>query len=211
MTGPITQGKDYNYFSRLTISSATFSNDPNCQFAFRGNPSFSLINDGAGIIEYSFNGNTVHGDLVPNTPYAAMVFNLKGVNQIWFRLKSGSASDVRVEAGIGEYCLTNGKSLTIESTLSSLVTILEGRLLTDSGVWAYLDPITTSDSVDLPNAPARGILVLTSGNITFEAMRSDGVTRYTVGPIAYTAKDVIPIAVYRVHATGTTATVAAGF
>ena len=95
--------------------------------------------------------------------------------------------------------------------LESILDALIGRLITDSGVWAYVDPISTSDTVDIPGAPARGLMVLTNGNVTYEVLKSDGVTRFVIGPIAYTAKEIIPAAVYRVHTTGTTASVVAGF
>lgn len=85
-----------------------------------------------------------------------------------------------------------------------------GRVLTDAGVWAFGDPITPNDGADIANAPARGLDVVVAGDVHFAVLRSDGVTRYEMTR-TYAAKDVIPYAVYRVYATGTTATVNAGF
>ena len=98
---PITQGKDYNYFVRFSVSNASFNPTSDVDFTFRGPLSFSLINEGTGTIEYSFNGTTLHGDLVPSTPSAALVFNNRGINHIWFRLKTGAASNIRIEACAG--------------------------------------------------------------------------------------------------------------
>lgn len=110
----ITLGKDYNYFGRIAVSSASFNNDADAIFAFNGNSSFSLINEGTGTIEYSFNGSTVHGDLVPNTPSAGLGFNRRGQAKVWFRLKSGAISNVRIEAFDGEIgALSSGGGGTV--------------------------------------------------------------------------------------------------
>lgn len=67
-------------------------------FKFRySNLSFSLVWKGTGIIEYSFNGNTVHGDMESSTPTQAMFFDNRIVQGIWFRVKSGSGGDIRIE------------------------------------------------------------------------------------------------------------------
>ena len=59
---------------------------------------FSMVNEGAGVIQYSFNGNTIHGDLTPGTPTAAIIFDNRPINKIWFRLTAPGSSIVRVEA-----------------------------------------------------------------------------------------------------------------
>lgn len=82
-----------------------------------------------------------------------------------------------------------------------------GRQLTDAGVWAYGDIVVPSDGTDLTNAPARGLYVVTAGDIKFAIVASDGTTRVPI-TMTFAAKDVVPFAVYRVYATGTT--VAAG-
>lgn len=84
------------------------------------------------------------------------------------------------------------------------------RALTDAGVWAFADPVTPSNTVDIPNGPARGLYVAVAGDVKFEFLTSDGVTKSTL-TMTFAAKDVIPFAVTRVYATGTTATVVAGF
>lgn len=98
MVTPRLVGKDFNFFQKLTISSATFNNNSDVNFSFRGRASFTFSNEGTGVIEYSFNGNTLHGDMTPGTASAALTFDNRQATAVWFRLKSGSASIVRVEA-----------------------------------------------------------------------------------------------------------------
>jgi hypothetical protein len=97
MISQIAQETDFNYFNRVSVSHILFIEDPDVIFPFRGNPSFLLINEGVDIVEYSFNGTTVHGDLVPNTSTSALIFNNCGISKIWFRV-IGSTTDIRVEA-----------------------------------------------------------------------------------------------------------------
>lgn len=97
----ISLGRDYNFFKKKTISSATFGSPvdgyyPDVLITFPVQ-SFALYNEGTGIIEYSFNGFTVHGELNPAT-VGALLFDHRTCNKIWFRLKSGSSSVVRVDA-----------------------------------------------------------------------------------------------------------------
>ncbi len=94
-----------NYFTRSTVSSGSFPGSPSVSFGFQAN-SFSLINEGTGTIQYSFDGTTVHGDLVPSTPSAGMVFKDRGSNMIWFKLGSGATSVCRIEAVEGSIEIT---------------------------------------------------------------------------------------------------------
>ncbi len=88
-----------NFFTRVTVSGASFPSTADVNLS--GNTSFSLINEGTGTIEYSFDGSTLHGDLVATTPSAAMTFTDRGFSLIWFRLKSGATSSIRVEGAPG--------------------------------------------------------------------------------------------------------------
>lgn len=96
--GPINQGFSHNFFQRLTVSNATFNNQPDVILNIRGVPSVSIINEGSGTVVYSWNGSATHGDMVAGTPSSRLVFNHHGGNQLWFKLSSGAASSVRVEA-----------------------------------------------------------------------------------------------------------------
>ncbi len=98
-----TYGKDFNYFKRLSISNTGFSTDADFVVPFRGESSIVLINESSNTIEYSFNGHTTHGDLVPNTPCSALAFYGRAQSCIWFKVASGVASNIRIEAFCGEF------------------------------------------------------------------------------------------------------------
>lgn len=94
---------DFNKFARITVDGYTFaaSDSPDIDFSFRhSNLSFSMVlESGSGVVEYSFNGSTLHGDLEIGTPTEAIFFDNRPVSKIWFRAKTGAAigASVRVE------------------------------------------------------------------------------------------------------------------
>jgi hypothetical protein len=102
--GKITNGVDFNYFKRIVVTSTEFgsASDDYAADAFLnikgGIKVLTLVNEGANTIEYSFNGNTIHGDLIPNTPTAALSFDNRTVSKIWFRVTAAGPSTIRVEA-----------------------------------------------------------------------------------------------------------------
>ncbi len=96
MAGPITQGKDFNFYQEVTVTNASFPHDADVEFNFRGQQSFSLVIESGTRVEYSFNGNTLHGSLVAGTATEAIMFDNRRVSRIWFR--TTSTSTVRVEA-----------------------------------------------------------------------------------------------------------------
>lgn len=75
-----------------------------------------------------------------------------------------------------------------------------------NGADINLTPCTPSDTVDLPNGTTRGLLAVTAGNI---AVNLAGGGTATLTGLA--AGQMLPIAVTRVLATGTTATVSAAY
>lgn len=118
-----TQGHDFNYFQRLSISNTTFSSSPDITIPFRGVPSIFLVNEGSNTIQYSFNGLTVHGDLVPGTLSSALAFNGRGQSLIWFKLPSGAASTIRVETFDGQFAaLGSSTPIGVQTTASSIST-----------------------------------------------------------------------------------------
>ena len=98
---PITDGVDRNFFAKLAISNTEFGDADgysNVIFAFRGaTKTIFLTNEGANPIEYSFNGNTLHGDLTTGTNTEHLEFLNRPASKIWFRVPSGG-STIRVEA-----------------------------------------------------------------------------------------------------------------
>lgn len=96
---PKMYGKDYNFFTKINVTDTAFPNESQVTIPLAGQYGFSLINEGSSVVEYSFNGNVLHGDLTPSTPSAAIIFDNRRISAIWFR--ASSASVVRVEAWAG--------------------------------------------------------------------------------------------------------------
>ena len=94
---PITNGKDFNFFRKTDVTKTAFTGNSDIAFNFRGQFSFSMVNEGSSVIEYSFNGTVLHGDLTPGTTTEALFFDNRRVSKIWFSVASGSHT-IRVEA-----------------------------------------------------------------------------------------------------------------
>jgi hypothetical protein len=143
---PINYGKDHNFFQRLTVNWSSFNTLPDVIIPIMGNPSFSFVNEGTNPVEYSYNGNTKHGDLVPNTPSAAISFNHRGQSQIWFRVLDGYTT-VRVEAFTeGEFGGLNGGAVSGGGSGGS--TVAQGTAAGLSGAW----PVEITDGTNGPAA-----------------------------------------------------------
>lgn len=99
---PNTKGRDFNFFQKKAVSSATFGSssdgylcDMIIDFPIAG---LILHTEGTSTntVEYSFNGNTVHGELIPGTNRATITFLNRKISAIWFRVKSGSTGPITV-------------------------------------------------------------------------------------------------------------------
>lgn len=86
----------WNFFEAVTVDVAVFPDTPQVNFEFLSQ-GFSFLNRGANVIEYSFDGSTVHGDLDPGDASAGLTFDSRVESKVWFRYVGGS-SVVRVEA-----------------------------------------------------------------------------------------------------------------
>lgn len=55
--------------------------------------------DQSDVIQYSFDGVTVHGDMTPLRPSEGIIFDNRAQNRIWFRrVAPGNSVPVRIEA-----------------------------------------------------------------------------------------------------------------
>jgi hypothetical protein len=99
-----TRGRDFNFYQALPITATTFGGgstdgyQPDMIITF---PTYGLIftNETSGqIVEYSFNGNTVHGQLdgTSTSTTRIMTFLNRQISTIWFRVKSGSSGTINV-------------------------------------------------------------------------------------------------------------------
>lgn len=100
----ISIGKDYNFFQSASISATTFGGgsvdgyQPDMLITFSTH-GVMFTNETAGqVVEYSFNGRTVHGQLdgATTSTTRSLTFQNRAVSLIWFRLKSGSAGPATV-------------------------------------------------------------------------------------------------------------------
>jgi len=111
-----------------------------------------------------------------------------------------NARGLKVDPGTG-----TGQGTSAEST--SVVLANDQRLPTDAGVYVAGDNPVAFDA-DIPNAPARGAIVLADGNVEFETVKFDLVTRKVIIMVGLKANDPIPFAIYRINSAGTTLTLA---
>lgn len=91
--------KDNNFFTTLTVSTDSFDVLAQWNFNSVGLALAVYSNDPTDIIEYSFDGKSVHGDMRPTFPSEAIIFDNRYVNKVWFRRRTaGTAVEVRVES-----------------------------------------------------------------------------------------------------------------
>lgn len=93
----ISLGHDFNFYQKVSVTaSGSFNSNYDAIITFSTQQvNFSL--ESTGVIEYSFNGNTVHGQMDSTKNSANLQFPNRVVSKIWFRLVSGTGT-VRVEA-----------------------------------------------------------------------------------------------------------------
>lgn len=89
----------FNYFDEVSVDGYDFPESPQVDFGFI-TQGFVLLNRGAHEIEYSFDGETLHGDLDPDDASKGMAFDNRFECKIWFRGEDGYGT-VRVEGWAG--------------------------------------------------------------------------------------------------------------
>lgn len=103
-----TQGRDFNYYNKTAVTWTQFGAPDGYTPANGYGPdliipfstqSVVFLNEGTTgtqVVEYSFNGTTVHGELDPTLPSKGLAFDNRVISLIWFRLKSGSSGSATV-------------------------------------------------------------------------------------------------------------------
>lgn len=87
----------YNYYKVVSVDGYAFNYDPHVNFGFISQ-GFSLLNRGTKIIQYSFDGVRVHGDLDPSDASEGLSFDNRFEDKIWFRGLDGYSGPIRVES-----------------------------------------------------------------------------------------------------------------
>ncbi len=102
--GYTTNGRDWNYFQKVSVTATTFGGgsvdgyQPDMVITFTSQSAIFLNEATTGVVEYSFNGTTVHGELDGSTGSLTkmLTFNNRVISKIWFRVKSGSSGPMTV-------------------------------------------------------------------------------------------------------------------
>ena len=98
-----TQGRDFNYFSKTAVNWTQFGAPDGYTVADGYGPdlvitfptqSLIFLNEGTGVVEYSFNGTTIHGELDSTKSSVTLSFYNRVVSFVWFRVKSGSSGPI---------------------------------------------------------------------------------------------------------------------
>lgn len=95
-TGPfnkILYGRDFNFFRKVTVSNGSFVADCDIFIPF-STYTVTMQLESGGPVEYSFNGNNLHGDMILTEASASLTFENRVISKIWFR----GTGLVRVEA-----------------------------------------------------------------------------------------------------------------
>lgn len=91
--------KEVNFFHKVSISTTSFDIHVNWGFNSTGIALMVESNNPNDVVQYSFDGKTVHGDMKPTFPSEAIIFDNRVQNKIWFRRETdGDAVPVRIEA-----------------------------------------------------------------------------------------------------------------
>lgn len=90
--------RDINFFQKVSVTNTTFSVPIEWNFVSVGMALMVESNNITDVIQYSFDGVHVHGDMTPTLPSEAIIFDHRAQDKIWFRLASpGGPVAVRLE------------------------------------------------------------------------------------------------------------------
>lgn len=89
----------WNYFQELSVNVSDFPDTPQINFHFLSE-GFSFLNKADRVVEYSFDGSTLHGNSDPTDNSVFLSFDDRVECKVWFRMgDDGYGSGlVRIEA-----------------------------------------------------------------------------------------------------------------
>lgn len=178
-------GKDRNYFKNFEISSTDFQDECETLIKTKFINNFKITNTGSETIEYSFNGLTLHGSLIPGTRFSSVSFS-RNINKIWFRAPNGPSSvSINAYSGfagggvfsIGSSASTPVPEVTLPLLLSAIVstnglnlTLTYDKNLNESSVPDNSDFILSGTSAE-PNSVSvlnNTVTITTNTNILLD-------------------------------------------
>lgn len=91
--------KDTNYFGKFEVSSGSFDIRAKWSFTSVGIALLVESNDVTDVIQYSFDGVNVHGDLTPTLPSEGIIYDSRYESNVYLRRATpGPSVTVRIEA-----------------------------------------------------------------------------------------------------------------
>lgn len=97
--GKVVLGPEHSFYQLTTVSAITFGSACDLMITFptiSGGVILSTQGTSTNTVEYSFNGNTIHGELIPGGGRTTLTFYNRNVSKIWFRVKAGSSGPIVV-------------------------------------------------------------------------------------------------------------------
>ena len=92
-------GKDNNFFEKISISNSSFPENPQVKINIINQQSISFLLETNSTVEYSFNGNKRHGDMIGGSASSGIFFTNRNVSSIWWRVTNGvTPAIIRIEA-----------------------------------------------------------------------------------------------------------------
>lgn len=102
--GYTTLGRDFNFYQKISVTATSFGGNsvdgyqPDLIITFPTN-TVLFFSEGSGasaVVEYSFSGTQLHGEMDPSKSTGSLSFPNRSVSKIWFRIKSGSSGPVNI-------------------------------------------------------------------------------------------------------------------
>jgi len=171
---PRTVGIDKFYFKKVDVTWGTFNNNADAAVTLKTKNSILLINEGNSIVEVSFNGNTVHGELNPSNGTGSLKIDDTSIVKIWFRLKTGKSSIIRIQ---NDASINSGFTSTASSPtgsersdidafgrlrVSNPYTLFENKQISDNGSLIWNSTTASGGSTTYSSYRASTKLIVTS-------------------------------------------------
>ena len=98
---PLERRRTKNFFTKLNITGTDFVEAQRAVWSFNSVGIALLVESTStsDVVQYSFDGETVHGDLTPTTASEGIIFDNRYESNVWFRRVSlGGPVLVRIES-----------------------------------------------------------------------------------------------------------------
>jgi len=97
----LTRRKDRNFFAKVGVTDTAFTQAQRVRWDFTSIGIALVVEstNATDAVQYSFDGQNVHGDMTPGFASAGIIFDNRYESSVWFRrVSAGSEVTVRVES-----------------------------------------------------------------------------------------------------------------